>query len=192
MTRYYSLESAGNLAAPAWSGVTGAVNIPGNDQLVTYAATATGSAFYRAALSLAPSPANVSDTNGLPDAWEVSWFGSAGQDPDADPDSDGMTTAAEYLAGTDPTNSADAFRLSIARNGGAAQVSFLARQAEGAGYEGRTRLYTLQTTAGASLTAWTNVSGVVNVVGTNQIVLRQIVPTNASSFFRAQVQLQGP
>lgn len=38
-----------------------------------------------------------SDGNGLADQWEIAHFGSIGQDPDADPDGDGITNLEEYL-----------------------------------------------------------------------------------------------
>lgn len=51
------------------------------------------------------------DANGLPDAWEIQYFGHTGVDPDADPDGDGMSNLREYLPGTNPTNAASAFRI---------------------------------------------------------------------------------
>jgi spore germination protein YaaH len=42
------------------------------------------------------------DGNGLPDAWEILYFGQLGVDPAADGDGDGMLNSKEYLAGTDP------------------------------------------------------------------------------------------
>jgi hypothetical protein len=43
------------------------------------------------------------NANGLPDWWEEFYFGSpTAADPAADDDSDGMTNAAEFVAGTDP------------------------------------------------------------------------------------------
>jgi hypothetical protein len=43
-----------------------------------------------------------SDGNGLPDAWELQYFGVIGVDPGDDPDGDGMSNDAEYRAGTNP------------------------------------------------------------------------------------------
>ena len=44
------------------------------------------------------------DGNGLPDSWERFYFGSIGQDPNADSDGDGVSNGDEYREGTDPTN----------------------------------------------------------------------------------------
>src|SRR6202034_1879549 len=52
-----------------------------------------------------------SDGNGLPDAWELANFGHLGVDPNADPDHDGMSNLQEYLAGTNPNDPTDAFRI---------------------------------------------------------------------------------
>ena len=52
------------------------------------------------------------DGNGLPDWWEQQHFGHlTGTDPNADPDHDGASNLAEFLAGTDPTNFNSALRL---------------------------------------------------------------------------------
>jgi hypothetical protein len=47
------------------------------------------------------------DTNGLPVAWELTFFGHMGIDPNADPDGDGQSNLQEYLAGTNPTDGTD-------------------------------------------------------------------------------------
>ena len=58
------------------------------------------------------------DHDGLPDFWEQMYFG----DPtlavaSADPDGDGYTNLQEWLAGTDPTNSASFFRIESMQGG---------------------------------------------------------------------------
>jgi uncharacterized repeat protein (TIGR01451 family) len=42
------------------------------------------------------------DHDGLPDAWEIRYFGSTNAAPHDDPDGDGLDNLAEYRAGTDP------------------------------------------------------------------------------------------
>lgn len=57
-----------------------------------------------------------SDGNGLPDWWEIMYFGATGVDPNADPDGDGASNLQEFLAGTDPTtpsNSGSSLRLTL-------------------------------------------------------------------------------
>jgi len=52
------------------------------------------------------------DTNGLPDWWELQYFGHlTGTNPNADADHDGMSNLAEWLAGTNPTNASSCLRL---------------------------------------------------------------------------------
>jgi len=52
------------------------------------------------------------DGDGIPDAWELHFCGSVtGINPDADPDGDGHSNREEWIAGTDPTNSASVFAI---------------------------------------------------------------------------------
>jgi endonuclease G len=81
---------------------------------------------------IASGPAGVS-TNTQPNyitaltpfqSWLIQYFGST-NNPTGDPDGDGQTNFAEFLAGTDPTNAASAFRiLSIAREGDDLRVTW--------------------------------------------------------------------
>jgi subtilisin family serine protease len=52
------------------------------------------------------------DGNGLPDWWEQEYFGQlTGTDPAADPDHDGASNLAEWLAGTNPTDASSCLRV---------------------------------------------------------------------------------
>jgi hypothetical protein len=52
------------------------------------------------------------DDNGLPDWWELKYFGVlTGTDPNADPDHDGASNLFEYLTGTNPTNANSYFHI---------------------------------------------------------------------------------
>ncbi len=54
------------------------------------------------------------DGNGLPDWWELKYFGHlTGTNPNADPDHDGMGNLAEWVAGTTPTNAASVLWLTV-------------------------------------------------------------------------------
>lgn len=62
-----------------------------------------------------------SDNDGLPDAWEVQYFGGLQQGPTGDPDGDGLTNLQEYQYGTNPTNAdtdGDGFSDSVEINRG--------------------------------------------------------------------------
>ena len=60
------------------------------------------------------------NNDGLPDAWQVQYFGSitnAEAAPGADPDHDGTSNWQEYLAGTDPRSADSVLSLHIVRGG---------------------------------------------------------------------------
>ena len=63
------------------------------------------------------------DGNGLPDWWELAYFGHLTcTDPNADPDHDGMSNLAEWVAGTNPTNAASCLRLTVLSTGSSNSV----------------------------------------------------------------------
>jgi hypothetical protein len=127
------------------------------------------------------------DGNGLPDLWELSRYGAAGQDPEAI-NPNGLTTLGNYLAGTDPNDLQNTFKVEVSLNSGQTSVSFFARRAEGAGYEGRTRFYSLESRAGIG-SPWYGVSAATNLLGNNQTIAYQFPMTNSPMFFRAGVRL---
>ena len=70
---------------------------------------------------------NSADSNGdgLPDAWQIQYFGSITAPqaaPGADPDGDGFTNEQEYLAGTDPTLAGDYLKIESVQISGAART----------------------------------------------------------------------
>jgi len=95
---------------------------------------------------------DVDDVDGdmLPDAWERTAVGmAAGSVLTADDlDGDGMLNWREYIAGTDASDPADLLKLGIRSvAGGQVAVSFDGRAAEGPGYDGLSRYYSLLTCA---------------------------------------------
>jgi len=65
------------------------------------------------------------DTNGLPDWWELQYFGTTGVDPNADPDGDGFSNWQEYTADTDPTDASSFLRITgVVRESGGVRVNW--------------------------------------------------------------------
>ncbi|MBA3274049.1 MAG: hypothetical protein H0T11_09290, partial [Chthoniobacterales bacterium] len=55
-------------------------------------------------------PGADTDSDGLPDAWELSYFGTLARNGSGDPDSDGEDNLSEFRAGTNPTDGTSVFR----------------------------------------------------------------------------------
>jgi len=73
-------------------------------------------------------PPNDADADGLPDAWEIQYFGSIGApnaNPNADPDGDGFNNLQEYRAGTNPLDANSYLRFdSVTRSSGIVVLQF--------------------------------------------------------------------
>ncbi|MEA2068796.1 MAG: hypothetical protein U9P12_06320, partial [Verrucomicrobiota bacterium] len=57
-------------------------------------------------------PGPDADGDGVPDGWEIQYFGGTNMQPNAHGDSDGFSNLDEYIAGTDPTNAMLYFMVS--------------------------------------------------------------------------------
>ena len=103
----------GTTALGAGASVTNASLAPGAHRV---ALTAWDNGGARASASVVINTLADAQTNGLPDAWEATYWPLASSGgAAADPDHDGMDNAAEWLAGTDPTRSASVFALQPVR-----------------------------------------------------------------------------
>jgi hypothetical protein len=131
------------------------------------------------------------DGNGLPDLWELANFGATGQDPQA-VNANGQTTMENFVAGTNPNDATSRFQVNAGIVGDQRKVWFFARAAEGAGYEGMTRFYTLERSPDLTNGSWIGVPGFIDVPANNQTVIYQKPLTGPSEFYRGNVRLQGP
>ena len=142
-------------------------------------------------IDLGPPLPSDADGDGLPDDWELVQFGNLGNNGSS-VGANGMTALQNYIAGTNPNDPNGAFKLFIVPNSGQHVVSFLAIRAEGVGYQGKSRYYTLESTP-AFGSNYVAVTGFTNILGNNQTVLHPSLfrpPTNR--LFRANVTLRGP
>jgi len=129
------------------------------------------------------------DHDGLPDAWELMHFGNLGQGTNSLA-ANGQTVWQNYLAGSDPTDPNAGFRLFMAASNNVKQVSFVAVRAEGPGYEGLVRLYTLEANSNLGAPAWSNVPGFADLAGDNQTIAYQTTGAESAEFFRGLIKLQ--
>ena len=114
--------------------------------------------------------------NGLPDSWEMTYFGNLNQTASGDFDGDGVSNLQEFLDGTNPTNSASAmYQLTVVNDGGT--VSYTPNQLRYT--NGQT--VTLSALPADAFHAWTGDlvtrSNPVNIIiNTNKTILARYTP----------------
>lgn len=128
--------------------------------------------------------------DGIPDSWRLQYFvngipTNGSSCASCDPDGDGRSNLQEFLAGTDPTNSASAFRITaITRAGNDVRVTWTM---------GNGKTNALQRTAGTAGSYATNnfadIFTVTNTVGpvTNYLDLGAASATSTSRFYRVRL-----
>jgi len=127
--------------------------------------------------------------------WRNTYFGTpinSGSAADsADPDGDGRNNAQEYAFGSDPNIPDSAPFLTIANSGGSLSLGFLAKLANGAGYGGYSRYYTLEGSSNLKdPSSWSPLSGYSNIFGNNQSVSVTLPISGQKFFYRLRAWLQ--
>jgi hypothetical protein len=107
----------------------------------------------------------------------------------ADPDGDGLSNEREYTFGTDPTHPEPAALLSLTQVGNEVALGFVAKLAEGPGYAGTSRRYTVESSTDLAL-PWSPVPGYADIVGAGQAVLITIPAGSEKCFYRLKVGLE--
>jgi len=119
----------------------------------------------RSALSAAGSGSTWGEDanfDGLPDDWQARYWGLnpvAWPSANADSDGDGATNLQEFLAGTNPTNSASSLRLDLTRNGQGTWLNWSTEPGS---------VYQVQTSTNA--TTWQNLGSARFAPGTSDAV----------------------
>jgi hypothetical protein len=100
------------------------------------------------------------DQDGMPDAWELRYFGSTNAAPHEDADGDGLDNLEEFRAGTDPTNAASvAVIQSVQRRGADLVIRFTSVAG---------KAYRLERTMNFAGGTWTAVRA--NLPGTGEVM----------------------
>lgn len=138
-----------------------------------------------------PTPPEDSDENGLPDAWEYSWFDQIGVDPNADPDGDGYNNLREHVAGTNPLDPDSLLLIDLIPYGEGWAVRFQRHAVSGAGYTAKTRTYLLESVPTLDpAILWGTLPGYEAIPALDAPVDCPVETTNRASFFRVRVNLQ--
>jgi hypothetical protein len=130
------------------------------------------------------------DGDGIPDAWELSYFTDRSRSGDSIAPN-GSSVMANYVAGTDPRTTNGLFKLDVAVNGSLKSVTLPTKTATGAGYEGKQRRYALEATTNLA-TGWFGLTGYTNIAATDQPVVFQTTADDSPAFFRGRVWLDAP
>jgi len=183
-------DGQGNLRGFAWGANIGWINFESNGAPKVDLSTGNLSGSVYSAncgwISLSNAFAHVhtdtipggtdSNADGLPDAWERTYFGTISVNPNVDADGDGMSNKEEYLAGTNPTNPADKLRVTaFTSSNGGTNVSVTWSTV-------LTRRYHIQKSINILAQTWPD-SGLGTVSPTNSSTTRSFSDTFATNRF---------
>ncbi|HEX2747444.1 MAG TPA: immunoglobulin domain-containing protein [Verrucomicrobiales bacterium] len=107
----------------------------------------------------------------------------------ADPDGDGLTNEEEYIFGTLPLTATESLTPVITTTGTQTTLTFTAVRSTGPGYDGRSRLYTIESAASAEAGPWVAVEDFTDITGTGQTVTFNPAQDGTRKFFRLKVRL---
>jgi|GEM_PF-1268076 len=120
------------------------------------------------------------DADGLDDDWEVAFFNDLARDGNGDLDQDGQSDRAEFLSGTDPTNSGSVFRVMTVTPLSATTATVFWNASPGRTYEVQ---YKDIVTEG-----WTSLSGAVTATSATAFKVDDHAPLETQRFYRVVQQ----
>ncbi|MCC6822856.1 MAG: hypothetical protein IT579_19170 [Verrucomicrobia subdivision 3 bacterium] len=120
--------------------------------------------------------AGDSDGGGLPDDWELAYFGNLARDGSGDFDGDGHSDLQEFLAGTDPTNTGSILRvLTLTLLGGETTILWSATPG---------KKYQVQYKTNLTDAGWSNLFGVVTATGSSTSQVDNTSGSGERRFYR--------
>jgi uncharacterized repeat protein (TIGR01451 family) len=124
-------------------------------------------------------PSDDADGDGLPDAWEVRYFGSTATQPHADADADGLDNREEFRAGTDPAVAASVLKIQNVQVRGADVVIQFASVSG--------KAYRLERTQDLTGAGWATVNEFIPGNGEVMEITVQGAAGGASAFFQLKI-----
>jgi len=139
-------------------------------------------------------PGTDTDNDGMPDDWEQAFLSDQSDPSDrsdtADPDNDGLSNLAEWIAGTDPDDETGYLKLETRLQGGQLVVAFTSTVATGAGYTGLTRHYAIQQRTGSFLGGWSDLPGYEDITATGADITYPNAGADPAAHYRLKVWLE--
>lgn len=177
----YTVQYQSVLGGSAWQKLRDVLAAPTNRVVwLTNSFSAARNRYFRLVTPLI-GPAD-SDGNGMPDWWQIQYFGHLGVDPNADPDGDGMSNLQEYLAGTDPTDANSVLKFESAMLSGTNFIfSFTAIS---------NHSYTIQSQSVAVNGAWQKCQDITAASSNRTLWLTNAVAAGTNQFYRIVTPFQ--
>ena len=125
-------------------------------------------------------------------SWAEQQFGLAAElnDPKEDNDGDGLTNEYEYLIGSSPVEQSLDSETEISIEDSLIKLSFMTKSAQGDGYAGLERIYSVEESNDISTNSWKAVPGYQNVVGNGQKISLSKAINDVKKYYRLKVNIR--
>lgn len=110
--------------------------------------------------------------------------------PEKDNDGDGLTNEFEYLIGSSPVEQSLDSDTEILIEGSKIELSFMTKAAEGDGYAGLERVYSVEESNDISKDSWKGVPEFQNIIGNGQKISLSKPINDAKKYYRLKVNIR--